>query len=255
MSLRSLASFLGIAAALCIAPGAWAQDTGKSAPSQPKTKAADEAKKAGDSDTAKTETPKTEAKTEKVEPKMEKAVFGGGCFWCLEAFFERVHGVKAVTSGFAGGTVARPSYELVCTGETGHAEVVGIEYDANVVTYDDLLDIFWICHDPTTLNRQGPDVGTQYRSIILYVNDEQKKLAEKSYQKVTSAGLYRNPIVTQLVSLEAFRFWPAEKYHQDYYKRNANKNPYCQTDIAPKNEELRAKLNSKAAKAKQPPAK
>ena len=107
---------------------------------------------------------------------------------------------------------------MVCTGLTGHAEVVNIEYDANVVSYDDLLDIFWICHDPTTLNRQGPDEGTQYRSVILYHNEAQKKAAEKSYQKVTASGLYANPIVTQLVPLA--RFYPAEKYHQDYYRKN-----------------------------------
>ena len=255
MTLRPLASSLGIAAVLCLASTARAQDPEKSAPSPPKAKAADEAKKAEGGDTSKTETPKSDtakndtSKAEKVEPKLEKAVFAGGCFWCLEAFFERVNGVKNVVSGYAGGTTAKPSYEMVCTGLTGHAEAVAIEYDANVVTYDDLLDVFWICHDPTTLNRQGPDEGTQYRSAIFYVNEEQKKLAEKSYQKVTSAGLYRNPIVTQLVPL--VKFWPAEAYHQNYYRKNANKNPYCQTVIAPKLAELRAKLNYKAQQQKQ----
>jgi peptide-methionine (S)-S-oxide reductase len=241
MTLRSLASLLGIAAVLSFAPTSKAQDSSPSSPPQPK--AADEAKQTDKTDTAKTDTAKSDtAKTEKVEPKLERAYFGGGCFWCLEAFFERVHGVKQVVSGFSGGTADKPTYEMVCTGLTGHAEVVGIEYDANIVSYDDLLDIFWICHDPTTLNRQGVDEGTQYRSIILYANEEQKKLAEKSYQKVTAAGLYRDPIVTQLVPL--VKFWPAEKYHQDYFRRNANKNPYCQTVIAPKMAELRAKLNS-----------
>jgi peptide-methionine (S)-S-oxide reductase len=250
MTLRSLASSLGIAAALCLTTGARAQDPGKSAPTEPKAKAAGEAKKAGDPETPKADEPKakSEAKAEKVEPKLEKAVFGGGCFWCLEAFFERVHGVKAVVSGYAGGNVPKPSYELVCTGLTGHAEVVAIEYDANIVTYDDLLDIFWICHDPTTLNRQGPDEGTQYRSIILAVNEDQRKIAEKSRQKAATSGYFSSPIVTELVPLE--RFWPAERYHQDYYRRNANKNPYCQTVIAPKIEELRAKLNSRAPKPK-----
>ena len=227
MNWRLLATSFGIAASLCFVPGAWGQESSKAAPSEPKSKA-DEAKK--------------------VEPKMEKAVFGGGCFWCLEAFYERVHGVKSVTSGYAGGTVARPTYEMVQTGETGHAEVVGIEYDANVVAYDDLLDIFWICHDPTTLNRQGADVGAEYRSIILYENDEQKAIAEKSYQKATAAGLYPNPIVTQLVPL--VKFWPAEKHHQDFYRRNGNKNSYCQSVIAPKLEHLKAKLNAKSTKAK-----
>jgi peptide-methionine (S)-S-oxide reductase len=241
MTLRSLASLLGFAAVLTVSPSAMAQETTPSTP-QSKAKAADEAKK---TDPSKTETTKTETtKTEKVEPKLERAYFGGGCFWCLEAFFERVHGVKQVVSGFAGGNVANPSYELVCTGATGHAEVVGIEYDANIVSYDELLDIFWICHDPTTLNRQGPDEGTQYRSIIIYANEEQKKLAEKSYQKVTVAGLYRDPIVTQLVPLSQNKFYVAEKYHQDYYRLNAKKNPYCQSVIAPKMAELKKKLNS-----------
>jgi peptide-methionine (S)-S-oxide reductase len=245
MTLRLLASSLGIAAALCFAPVAKAQDTTKSTTPQPKATAADEAKKADGTDTTKTDA----TKTEKVEPKLERAYFGGGCFWCLEAFFERVKGVKQVVSGFAGGTVANPSYDFVCTGQTGHAEVVGIEYDANVVSYDELLDIFWICHDPTTLNRQGVDEGTQYRSIIIYADEEQKKLAEKSYQKVTVAGLYRNPIVTQLVPLAQNKFYVAEKYHQDYFRRNANKNPYCQTVIAPKMAELKAKLNSPKVRA------
>jgi peptide-methionine (S)-S-oxide reductase len=238
MTLRSLVPLLGLAAALGFGPTVSAQDPAPTTPAAPKAKAADDAKKATTTDTAKPETPKTE----KVEPKLERAYFGGGCFWCLEAFFERVHGVKQVVSGFAGGTVEKPSYEMVCTGLTGHAEIVGIEFDANIVSYDELLDIFWICHDPTTLDRQGPDEGTQYRSIILYANDEQKKLAEKSYQKVTTAGLYRDPIVTQLVPL--VKFWPAEKYHQDYFRLNARKNPYCQTVIAPKMAELKAKLNS-----------
>jgi peptide-methionine (S)-S-oxide reductase len=254
MTLRSLASSLGIAAVLGFAAVASAQEPSKPAePSQPKQKAAEEAKKAEDTpDTTKpaekADTEKEKEKPAKVGPKIEYATFGGGCFWCLEAFFERVKGVKAVVSGYAGGNVARPNYELVCTGATGHAEVVNIEYDANIVTFDDLLDIFWICHDPTTQDRQGPDFGTQYRSIILYHNEAQKTAAYKSYQKVTAAGLYRDPIVTQLVPL--VKFWPAEKYHQDYYRRNANKNPYCATVIAPKIAELRAKLNSKAPKTK-----
>ncbi len=250
MTLRSLAAFLGTMAILGLASGASAQDTAPSSPptQQPKSKAADEAKK---SDTAKPDSAPTDTtKTEKVEPKLERAYFGGGCFWCLEAFFERVKGVKQVVSGFAGGNTPNPSYEMVCTGLTGHAEVVGIEYDAKIVSYDDLLDIFWICHDPTTLNRQGVDEGTQYRSIILYANDEQKKLAEKSYQKVTLANLYRDPIVTQIVPLAQNKFYVAEKYHQDYFRRNANKNPYCQTTIAPKMAELKAKLNSPMVRAK-----
>ena len=241
MTLRLLASSLGIAAALGFASVARAQDVEKSSTPQPtaKAKAADEAKKTEATDKEKADAPaSTEAK--KVEPKLETAYFAGGCFWCLEAVFERVKGVKQVVAGYAGGTVARPSYEMVCTDLTGHAESVGIEYDANVVSYDDLLDIFWICHDPTTLNRQGPDEGTHYRSVIFYANEEQKKLAQKSFQAVSAARLYSNPIVTQLVPLE--KFWVAEKYHQDYYRLNAKTSSYCQSVIAPKMAHLKEKL-------------
>jgi peptide-methionine (S)-S-oxide reductase len=245
MTLRSLASSLGFAAVLCLASNARAQDTTKptTPPTEPtpKAKAADEAKKAGETDTPKTDPPaKDKAEAKKVEPKLEKAYFAGGCFWCMEAVFERVKGVKQVVSGYSGGTVARPSYEMVCTDLTGHAESVGIEYDANVVSYDDLLDIFWIAHDPTTLNRQGPDEGTHYRSVIFYADEEQKKLAEKSFRAVTAARLYPNPIVTELVPLE--KFWVAEKYHQDYYRLNVNKDSYCRSVIAPKMAHLKEKL-------------
>ncbi len=243
MTLRSLASSLGFAAVLCLASNARAQDTEKSAPTTtttPTTKPkGDEPKKVEGADATKTEATKKD-EDKKVEPKLEKAYFAGGCFWCLEAVFERVKGVKQVVSGYAGGFIAKPSYELVCTGETGHAETVGIEFDANLVTYDDLLDVFWICHDPTTLNRQGPDEGTQYRSAIFYANDEQKKLAEKSAQRVNAAGLYGAPVVTQIAPLE--KFWVAERHHQDYYRLNANKNPYCQQVIAPKMAHLKDKL-------------
>jgi peptide-methionine (S)-S-oxide reductase len=239
MTLRSLASSLGFAALLSLGATACAQEPAK--PASPPSKPADEAKKADSPDSTKPETTvKEKAEEKKVEPKLEKAYFAGGCFWCLEAVFERVKGVKQVVSGYSGGTVARPSYEMVCTDLTGHAETVGIEYDANVVSYDDLLDIFWICHDPTTLNRQGPDEGTHYRSVIFYANEDQKKLAQKSFQAVTAAGIYSDPIVTQLVPLE--KFWVAEKYHQDYYRLNANKNPYCQSVIAPKMAHLKEKL-------------
>lgn len=247
MSLRILASSLGIAAVLGLAGLASAQEP-STGPVPPKSKAAEDAKK-GDGPESKADAPQVKSiDATQPEPKIETATFAGGCFWCLEAFFERVKGVKSVTSGYSGGSVARPSYDMVCTGLTGHAEAVRIEYDASVVSYDDLLDIFWICHDPTTLNRQGPDEGTQYRSVIFYENEAQKLAAEKSFGKVTAAHLYRNPIVTQLVPLT--KFYPAEKYHQGYYRRNKNKNPYCATVIAPKLEELRMKLNSKAPTAK-----
>ncbi len=237
MTLRSLASSFGIAAALGLAALASAQAPAPAEPkAKAKAKAAEDPKKPDGADAP-------AVKSEKAEPKLEKAFFAGGCFWCLEAFYERVHGVKSVISGYSGGTVARPSYEMVCTGLTGHAETVEVIYDPALVSYDYLLDVFWLCHDPTTLNRQGPDEGTQYRSAIFYANDEQKKLAEKSFQKANA--YYNGQVVTQLVPL--VRFWPAERHHQDYYRLNRNKNPYCQSVIAPKIEELRAKLNAKAA--------
>lgn len=159
----------------------------------------------------------------------ERATFGGGCFWCLEALFQTIDGVKSVTSGFAGGTVANPTYEQVCTGTTGHAEVIQVEYDPAKISYEKVLDFFWQAHDPTTLNRQGADAGTQYRSVILYHNEVQKLAAEKS--KTAAARLYRNPIVTQIVPLT--QFYRAEDYHQNYF-RNHRQAPYCRLVIRPK---------------------
>lgn len=174
----------------------------------------------------------------------ELATLGGGCFWCLEAIYQDVIGVKKVTSGYAGGVTENPSYEQVCSGRTGHAEVVQIEYDPAVINYDDLLTIFWRIHDPTTLNRQGADVGTQYRSIILTHDARQKEIAEKSLAEAQS--LYQDPIVTQIESLE--RFYPAEAYHDDYYNRNRNQ-PYCRAVIDPKVRKFR---KSFADKLKEP---
>jgi peptide-methionine (S)-S-oxide reductase len=159
----------------------------------------------------------------------EKATFGGGCFWCMEAVFENVKGVEDVVSGYAGGHIDNPTYEAVCSGSTGHAEVVRITYDPNVVSYKELLDIFWKIHDPTTLNRQGADVGTQYRSVIFYHNDGQKRIAEASRQEVQKH--FSAPIVTQIVPLT--KFWPAEAYHQDYFRNNPRQS-YCRAVIAPK---------------------
>jgi len=159
----------------------------------------------------------------------EKATFGGGCFWCMEAVFENVKGVEDVVSGYAGGHIDNPTYEAVCSGSTGHAEVVRITYDPNVVSYKELLDIFWKIHDPTTLNRQGADVGTQYRSVIFYHNDGQKRIAEASRQEVQKH--FSAPIVTQIVPLT--KFWPAEAYHQDYFRNNPRQG-YCRAVIAPK---------------------
>lgn len=160
---------------------------------------------------------------------LAQATFGGGCFWCVEAVFETEPGVTAVASGYAGGNTINPSYDDVCSGTTGHAEVVQITFDPKIVPYDRLLDLFWEAHDPTTLNRQGADVGTQYRSIILYHDAAQKEAAEKS--RAEAGKQFGRPIVTEIVPLEAF--YPAEDYHQDYFRRNGRA-PYCQMVIAPK---------------------
>lgn len=162
------------------------------------------------------------------------ATFGGGCFWCLDAAFEQLPGVLKVTSGFAGGTTPNPTYDQVCSGRTGYAEVVQIAYDPSKVTYDQLLDLFWKVHDPTTLNRQGADHGTQYRSIILTSTPEEAAAAEASKKK--AKALYADPIVTEIKPLTTF--YPAEGYHQDYYRNNKDKNPYCQVVIAPKLKKL-----------------
>ncbi|BDY11819.1 peptide-methionine (S)-S-oxide reductase MsrA [Hydrogenimonas cancrithermarum] len=164
----------------------------------------------------------------------EKATFGGGCFWCLEAVFENVKGVEDVVSGYTGGHIDNPSYEAVCSGSTRHAEVVQITYDPNVVSYRELLDIFWKIHDPTTLNRQGADTGTQYRSAIFYHDDGQKRIAEASRQEVQKH--FSAPIVTEIVTQT--KFWPAEAYHQDYFRNNPY-HGYCQAVVAPKVEKFK----------------
>jgi peptide-methionine (S)-S-oxide reductase len=165
--------------------------------------------------------------------KPEFATFGGGCFWCMEAVFERLPGVQSVTSGFAGGHTANPTYEQVCGGDTGHAEVTQIEFDPAKISYEKLLDVFWQAHDPTTLNRQGADEGTQYRSLILYHGEAQKLAAEKS--KAVAQKNFKHPIVTEIAPFT--KFYPAEGYHQEYYDKNSNA-PYCQVVIAPKLEKL-----------------
>lgn len=166
----------------------------------------------------------------------EIATLGGGCFWCLEAAYEQIDGVDKVVSGYAGGRRENPSYEQVCSGATGHAEVVQITYDPDVVTFGDLLDVFFTIHDPTTLNRQGGDIGTQYRSVIFYHDQEQKKIAEEMIAKLDEQKLWDQPIVTEVT--EAPTFYPAEAYHQHYYQRNAAQ-PYCQAVIGPKLAKLR----------------
>ena len=161
----------------------------------------------------------------------EVATLAGGCFWCLEAAFQQLKGVLAVQSGYAGGRVPNPSYEDVCTGTTGHAEVVQLTFDPTVVSFDDLLHVFFTIHDPTTLNRQGADVGTQYRSAIFYHNPEQRTTAERVIAELQADGVWSDPIVTELQPLTAF--YPAEEYHRDYYRRNPNQG-YCRAVIAPK---------------------
>jgi peptide-methionine (S)-S-oxide reductase len=168
--------------------------------------------------------------------KTEIADLGGGCFWCMEAVFERLPGVISVTSGFAGGTTENPTYQQVCTETTGHAEVTEIEFDPAKISYQKLLEVFWQAHDPTTLNRQGADEGTSYRSIILYRDKKQELLAEKS--KLEAQKDFHNPIVTEIVPLK--KFYKAEDYHQEYYDNNSNA-PYCQVVIAPKLEKLEKK--------------
>jgi peptide-methionine (S)-S-oxide reductase len=163
------------------------------------------------------------------EAKQEVAYFGGGCFWCSEALFARRKGVIAVTPGYAGGWTKDPSYDDVCTGTTGHAEVIRIEFDPQVTTFEKLLDYFWKMHDPTTLNRQGHDEGSQYRSIILFTNQEQKKQAEESLKKASKN--YKSPIVTKIRPLEAF--YEAEEYHKNFYSKNPT-HRYCTIVIAPK---------------------
>ena len=168
--------------------------------------------------------------------KLESVTLGGGCFWCLEAVFSRLEGVKSVTPGYAGGNIQNPTYEHVCTGETGHAEVVKIDYDKKKINYETIIDWFWRCHDPTTLNRQGGDIGTQYRSVVFYQNEVQKVAAQQAKKDAGMSGMYEDQIVTEISAL--LEFFPAEDYHFDYYNKNPNAG-YCSYIIRPK----LAKLN------------
>jgi len=172
----------------------------------------------------------------------DKATFGSGCFWCTEAIFEKLEGVKSVISGYSGGTVVNPTYKEVTTGETGHAEVTQITFDPNIITFKELLEVFWQTHDPTTLNRQGNDVGTQYRSAIFYHNDEQNKLAVEYKNKLEEAKIFSNPIVTEITKFE--KFYTAENYHQDYYEQNKSQ-PYCSFVITPKVEKFKKVFKDK----------
>ncbi len=165
------------------------------------------------------------------EPKTMQAMFGGGCFWCVEAIFDQLKGVQSVDSGYAGGATPDPTYHDVCSGDTGHAEVIRIEYDPAVVSYEKLLEVFFKTHDPTTLNRQGADSGTQYRSSIFYFDEKQKSTAERIKKSLDESGAFASPIVTEIVS--ASKFYPAEDYHQDYFNKNPESG-YCQFAIRPK---------------------
>lgn len=166
-----------------------------------------------------------------VENGKEVATFGAGCFWCVEAIFQSLNGVDTVISGYSGGSIKNPSYKEVCTGRTGHAEVTQIVFDPNVISFKELLEVFWQTHDPTTLNQQGADVGTQYRSAIFYHTDAQKQLAEEYKAKLDASGAFENPIVTEITAFDVF--YPAEDYHQNYFLNNPEQG-YCRVVIKPK---------------------
>ncbi|UVE52503.1 peptide-methionine (S)-S-oxide reductase MsrA (plasmid) [Haloferax larsenii] len=174
----------------------------------------------------------------------ETATFGGGCFWCIEAAFKELDGITDVTSGYAGGDVPNPSYEEVCNGTTGHAEVVRVTFETAVLDYEDLLEVFFTVHDPTTVDRQGPDVGSQYRSAIYTESDEQQRLAEQFVDELESAEAFDDPIVTEIEPLDTF--YEAEAYHQDYFEKNPNQ-PYCAVNVAPKVKKVREKFADKLA--------
>jgi len=176
---------------------------------------------------------------------LETATLAGGCFWCLEAVFELLKGVEKVQSGYAGGHLTDPSYEQVCNGDTGHAEVVQVAFDPAVISYRELLEVFFALHDPTTLNRQGNDRGTQYRSAIFYHSPEQKAEAEQTIARLNAEKAYRDPVVTEVAPLE--NFYPAEDYHGEYFRRHPGQ-PYCEWVIAPKVAKLREKFKEKVAR-------
>jgi peptide-methionine (S)-S-oxide reductase len=173
---------------------------------------------------------------------MEIATFGSGCFWCTEAIFQQLNGVETAVSGYSGGTVKNPTYKEVCTGNTGHAEVIQVTYNPEIITFTELLEVFWQTHDPTTLNRQGADVGTQYRSAIFYHNQEQKKLAEEYKKKLDDANIFKSPIVTEITEFKVF--YKAEDYHQEYYDNNKAQ-PYCKFVITPKIEKFKKVFKEK----------
>ncbi len=178
---------------------------------------------------------------------MESIVLGGGCFWCIEAVFNQVKGVKSAISGYAGGHVENPTYEQVCNGTTGHAEVVKVEFDPNIISLREILEIFFTIHDPTTLNRQGNDVGPQYRSAVFWETHEQKEVTEQVIQEFEEKGIWKNKIVTEVSQLKAF--YPAEEYHQRYFERNRDTNGYCRFVIEPKVAKFRKMFLEKLKKS------
>ena len=176
---------------------------------------------------------------------MQVATLGSGCFWCTEAFFLKLKGVESVESGYSGGKVKNPTYREICTGMTGHAEVVQVKFNPKEISYEDILEVFWNTHDPTTLNKQGADEGTQYRSVVFYHNDDQKKVAEQYKIQLDKSGTFKNPIVTEITPLSIF--YPAEDYHQNYYALNPNQG-YCQYVIRPKVEKFNKQYLAKLKK-------
>lgn len=176
---------------------------------------------------------------------IDTATYGLGCFWCTEAIFKQLKGVIKVTPGYSGGNLPNPTYEQVCSGTTGHAETCQIQFDPSVISFDELLEVFWKMHDPTTLNRQGDDKGTQYRSVIFYHDDSQRLIAEHYKQKLTEAKVYNDPIVTEITAFQAF--YPAEDYHADYYNNN-KRAPYCNLVIMPKLEKFKTVFKDKLKK-------
>ena len=183
------------------------------------------------------------------ETTTDTATFGTGCFWCTEAIFEQLNGVLNVTSGYSGGQIANPTYKEVCTGETGHAECVQVVYEPAKISFDELLEVFFQVHDPTSLNRQGADVGTQYRSAIFYHNKEQKEKAEYYKNELNKSGAFTKPLVTEITSFS--KFYPAENYHQEYYELNKNTNPYCSVVIRPKLEKFEKVFANKLKRVNQ----
>jgi peptide-methionine (S)-S-oxide reductase len=171
-----------------------------------------------------------------VDRELDTATFGAGCFWCVEAVFQQLKGVMTVESGYSGGHTKNPTYKEVCTGTTGHAEVCQITFDPSLISFAELLEVFWNTHDPTTLNRQGGDIGTQYRSVIFYHHHEQRLLAEEMKSRLTAANIWKDPLVTEIVPFQ--EFYKAEAYHQEYYFQNASQ-PYCSVVITPKLEKFR----------------